>query len=112
MTVWTHQPLYDFAECKAPCGRAGCITLYIGDGCFFCDTAWQILKEVVTDFNLSCEAISLVEADSVNHEKLDHAGPLGLPTIQICDEVIVGIPDVDHVRGAVMHAVLRRCFTG
>ncbi|MFX1263306.1 MAG: hypothetical protein ACFFAZ_14590 [Promethearchaeota archaeon] len=111
MTVWTHQPLYDCAECKTPCGKTGCITLYTGDGCFFCDTAWEILKEVVSDFSLPYEAISLVNADSVTPERLDFDGPLGLPTIQICGEVIVGIPDVDHIRGAIMHAVLRQCFT-
>jgi hypothetical protein len=111
MTVRTHQSLYDCAECKTPCGKAGCITLYTGAGCFFCDTAWKILKEVVSDFSLPYEAISLVNADDVNPEKLDLAGPLGLPTIQICEEVIVGIPDVDHIRGAIMHAVLRQCFT-
>jgi glutaredoxin len=107
MTVWTHQPLYDFGECKTPCGRAGCITLYTGDGCFFCDMAWEILKEVVSDFSLPYDAIALVDTERVDPAI---AGPLGLPTIQICGEVIVGIPDIDQIRGALMHAVLRTCF--
>lgn len=111
MTVWTHQPLYDFTKCETACGKYGCITIYTGDGCFFCDAACELLKEVVSDFGLPYEAITLVDADTVNPTNSSLSSPVGLPTIQICNDVIVGLPDIDAVRGALMHAVLKGCFS-
>ena len=38
--------------------------------------------------------------------------PVGLPAMRICDEMLIGLPDIDVARAAVMHAVLNGCFSG
>ncbi len=111
MTVNTHIPSISIELSKTPCGRPGCITLYTGDDCVLCDAAMEILREVVGDFGLSDSTITLVDAESVGGDGLGFSGSLGLPTISICRSVIKGLPDVDAVRGAIMHAVLRNCFS-
>lgn len=110
MTVNTHIPSITLEPPKTPCGKPGCITLYTGDDCVLCEAAMEILKEVVGDFGLSDNAITLVDAESLGGNACGSSGSFGLPTINICRSVIKGLPDVDAVRGAIMHAVLRNCF--
>jgi hypothetical protein len=31
--------------------------------------------------------------------------------MRICEEFVSGLPDMDEARGAVMHAVLKNCFS-
>jgi hypothetical protein len=96
---------------KTKCGRAGCIILYTGDGCIFCEAALKTLNSVVSDFGLPTSAVSALEASECCDDlSPGFPGPMGLPTIRICDETLVGLPDPDEARGAVMHAVLRSCF--
>ncbi|UCH05274.1 MAG: hypothetical protein JSW05_03675 [Candidatus Thorarchaeota archaeon] len=109
-TVNTQIPSITIEPSKTLCGRPGCITLYIGDDCVLCDAAIQILKEVVGDFGLSDSTITLIDAESLGGNRRGSSGSLVLPTINICRSVIKGLPDVDAVRGAIMHAVLRNCF--
>jgi len=71
----------------------------------------KILREVVGDFGLSESTITLVDAESLGGDGRSSSRSLGLPTISICRSVIKGLPDVDAVRGAIMHAVLRNCFS-
>ncbi len=111
MTVNTHIPSITLEHPKTPCGRPGCITLYVGEDCVLCDAAMEILKEVLGDFGLSDSAITLVDAESLGGDGNGSSTSLGLPTINICKSVIKGLPDVDAVRGAIMHAVLRNCFS-
>ncbi|MFW9800420.1 MAG: hypothetical protein ACFFD9_08285 [Candidatus Thorarchaeota archaeon] len=110
MTVRTHLPSILLEPANTPCGNPGCITLYTGNDCFLCDAAWEILKEVVSDFGLADSTIKLVDASSLGGDVRDYSGTIGLPTISICRNVIAGLPDIDAVRGAIMHAVLRGCF--
>ncbi|MHA2379324.1 MAG: hypothetical protein ACXADO_08505 [Candidatus Thorarchaeota archaeon] len=111
MTVNTHVPGIMVETTKTPCGKPGCITLYIGSECVLCDAAMELLREVVGDFGLSDSTITLVDAESLGGDVRDFSGSIGLPTINICKSVIAGLPDVDAVRGAIMHAVLRVCFS-
>ena len=112
MTVNTHIPSITLELSKTPCGKPGCITLYTGNDCVLCEAAMKILKEVVGNFGLSDSKITLVDAESLDGNGSDSSSSLGLPTIDICRYVIKGLPDVDAVRGAIMHAVLRGCFFG
>ncbi|MFX1603287.1 MAG: hypothetical protein ACFFCK_07360 [Promethearchaeota archaeon] len=110
MTVNTHIPSLSIEPSKTPCGKPGCITLYTGEDCVLCDAAMKILKEVVGDFGLSDSTITQVDAESLGGNGSGSSGSFGLPTISICRSVIKGLPDVDAVRGAIMHAILRNCF--
>ena len=106
------EPIFRFAEtAQCECGREGCITLYKNSDCAFCDTAWQILVSAAGDFGLSSKVISIVDVETSDDHGLGFTGPLGLPTIRICEEYILGIPEIDNVRTKIMHAALKNCFT-
>ena len=105
------EPICRFADnANCECGREGCITLYKNKDCAFCDTAWQILASAAGDFGLSNNVISLVDVETSDDLGLGYSGPLGLPTIRICEEYILGIPELDNVRTKIMHAALKNCF--
>ncbi|MHA2153274.1 MAG: hypothetical protein ACXAAO_07815 [Candidatus Thorarchaeota archaeon] len=67
-----------------------------------------MMHEIVTNFGLSSDVVNVVDVDS---ETEAECPVLGLPAVRICDEFITGLPDIDVTRGAVMNAVLKRCFS-
>jgi hypothetical protein len=69
------------------------------------------MYSVLTDFGLPAETIRTVDVESGIDDGCGLPAPLGLPAMRVCEEFITGIPDMDVARGAVMNAVLKRCFS-
>jgi hypothetical protein len=99
------------SEQQHSCGTSSCIVLYKGDGCVFCDAAWEILVSIVTEFNIPQDYIEKVDVGVLNETESRSFNRMGLPAIEICNEIIFGLPDVDMVRSAVASAILKGCFS-
>lgn len=93
------------------CGKSSCIVLYKGDGCVFCDAAWEILDSVVSEFNIPSHYVEKVDVGVMNDSESRSFNQMGLPAIEICNEIIFGLPDIDMVRTAVVSAILKGCFS-
>jgi hypothetical protein len=109
MTVRTESAMYSLETSKTQCGRCSCIILYSSEMCVLCDAALEVMYSVVEDFGLPKSVIRKVDVVNGDPES-DLPPPVGLPAMRICEEVIVGLPDIDTARSAVMHAILNGCF--
>ncbi|MFW9768792.1 MAG: hypothetical protein ACFFF9_08735 [Candidatus Thorarchaeota archaeon] len=99
-----------FESMKTDCGRCACIILYTSKKCVLCDAAYETMYSVISDFGLPPQTIRTVDVESSVDDGCGFPAPLGLPAMRVCSEFISGIPDMDVARGAVMSAVLKRCF--
>ncbi|MDH4213506.1 MAG: hypothetical protein OEV85_06265 [Candidatus Thorarchaeota archaeon] len=95
---------------KCDCGRCSCIILYSSEHCILCDAALEIMYSVISDFGLSTNVIRKIDV-TAEYDGCTVPPPVSLPAMRICQEVLTGIPDMDVARGAVMHAVLKGCFS-
>ncbi|MBN2228743.1 MAG: hypothetical protein JW779_04045 [Candidatus Thorarchaeota archaeon] len=95
-------------ECA--CGQCSCIILYTSPKCILCNAALEILYSVISDFGLSQDVVSIVDITS-EEEACNIPPTASLPAMKICQELLTGLPDLDVARGAVMHAVLKGCFS-
>ncbi len=102
---------YSYEFLRTECGRCSCIIVYSSEQCVLCDAALEIIYGVISDFGLPPQTIRTVDVESSDDDGCGLPAPLGLPAMRICDEFISGIPDMDVARGAVMHAVLKKCFS-
>jgi glutaredoxin len=93
------------------CKKSSCIILYKGDGCVFCDAAWEILDSIVSEFKIPSDYIEKVDVGVLNDTESQSFNQMGLPAIEICDEIIFGLPDIDMLRSAVVNAILKGCFS-
>ncbi|MCK5238548.1 MAG: hypothetical protein KAR33_03305 [Candidatus Thorarchaeota archaeon] len=100
----------EYPEVVTTCGRNGCVVIYTGDNCAFCDTAFETLRDVLSDFGLSSSVISEVNVTSGIQCACDIPGIVTLPTIRVCDQLITGLPQIDEARSSIMHAILKGCF--
>lgn len=98
-------------EQQHPCGKSACIVMYKGEGCVFCDAAWKILASIVSEFNIPLDYIEKVDVSLMKESESSSFNQMGLPAIEICNEIIFGLPDVDIVRSAVVTAILKGCFS-
>ncbi len=110
MTIRTQTAILGIQERRCDCGRCSCVTHYSSEYCILCDAALEILYSVITDFGISPDVVRKVSITSDDDGDIDPL-PVGLPAMRICQEVLTGLPDMDAVRGAVMHAVLKGCFS-
>lgn len=110
MTVRTESALVDIHERKCDCGRCSCIILYSSEQCVLCDAALEILYSVISDFGLTPDVIQKIDVTNEN-DGCNASLPVSLPAIKICQDILTGLPDMDVARGAVMHAVLKGCFS-
>ncbi|MHA2141498.1 MAG: hypothetical protein ACXADC_05140 [Candidatus Thorarchaeota archaeon] len=96
---------------KPPCGRCGCIIVYTGKLCLFCEAAKEIIGEAINQYGVSNDAICQIDVDE------DEDAGCGcedivtsLPTIRICEVVLEGLPDEGQVTDAVLRALMMDCF--
>ncbi|MFW9956756.1 MAG: hypothetical protein ACFFCT_01680 [Candidatus Odinarchaeota archaeon] len=68
------------------------------------------MYSVISDFGLSTNVIRKIDV-TAEYDGCTVPPPVSLPAMRICQEVLTGIPDMDVARGAVMHAVLKGCFS-
>lgn len=111
MTVRQESAYVSHKTQRTECGRCACIILYTSEQCVLCDAALEIMYSVLSDFGLPPQTIRTVDVESGDDDGCGLPAPLGLPAMRVCDEFIAGLPDMDVARGAVMHAVLRNCFS-
>jgi hypothetical protein len=96
-------------SCKAVCGKKGCVVFYRGDHCIFCQPAKEILYDALKEFGLADTAV--YEIDIAEDEKgVQEAGIVGLPTIEICEESFMGLPEDGSLRDALIRALMKDCF--
>ena len=95
-------------EGRTVCNRLGCVVLYKGDNCALCDTALEVLREIVTEFGLPLDIIAEVDIETA--DDCDLSGIVAIPTMNICGAIIPGLPDIYDVRRALMNAILRGCL--
>jgi hypothetical protein len=110
MTVNTESISTFSEQKKCDCGRCGCIILYSSEHCILCDVALEIMYSVISDFGLSPNVIRKIDI-TTEDDGCDTPLPVSLPALRICQEILTGLPDMDVARGAVMHAVLKGCFS-
>lgn len=111
MTVNQESAYVSYKTERTECGRCACIIVYTSDQCVLCDAALEIMHSVISNFGLSPSVIRAVDITKGDDDGCGVPAPIGLPAIRICEEFINGLPDMDNARGAVMHAVLKNCFS-
>jgi hypothetical protein len=108
MTVRLDSISRAFSEGRTACNRLGCVILYKGDNCALCDTALEVLHEIVTEFGLPLDIITEVDIETA--DDCDFSDIVAIPTMSICGKVIPGLPDIYDVRRALMNAILKGCL--
>ncbi|MFX1367661.1 MAG: hypothetical protein ACFFAY_03580 [Promethearchaeota archaeon] len=94
---------------KTSCGRCGCIIVYTGEYCLFCDAAKEILSEAISQYGVSENAVCQIDVDSGGNCGCSD-GITQLPTIRICSMKLEGLPDEGQVTDAVLRALMMDCF--
>lgn len=92
------------------CGQCGCIVMYKGELCIFCDAAAEILNGALSNFGVSNKAIRSVDVESGDDCGCSTDDISVLPTIKICDVKLTGLPDEQMVNDAVIRAIMKDCF--
>ncbi|MHA2299423.1 MAG: hypothetical protein ACXACD_00555 [Candidatus Thorarchaeota archaeon] len=96
---------------KPPCGRCGCIIVYTGKLCLFCDAAKAIIGEAINQYGVSNDAICQIDVDAGEESGCGCEDTVtSLPTIRICEVVLEGLPDEGQVTDAVLRALMMDCF--
>jgi hypothetical protein len=98
-------------ELKTPaCGKCSCIIVYTSEFCVFCDAAEEILIEALTSFGVSKSAIREVDVESEDDCGCRTDDVTMLPTIKVCDQHLLGLPEEQSMHDAVMLAIMKECF--
>ena len=92
------------------CGKQGCVVFYKGENCMFCRPANEILNEALEQFGLTGNSVFKIDIGE-DENSAREAGIVGLPTIEICNEIIMGIPEEGSVRDALVNAMMHDCFS-
>jgi hypothetical protein len=96
---------------RTPCGRCGCIIIYTGKLCLFCEAAKEIIGEAITNYGVSDDVICQIDVDAGEGEGCGCEDVVtSLPTIRICEVVLEGLPDEGQVTDAVLRALMMDCF--
>ena len=111
MTVEQESAYVPYETERTECGRCACIIVYTSEQCILCDAALEIMYSVISDFGLSPSVIRTVDVANGDDDGCGLPAPVGLPAMRVCEEFVSGLPDMDEARGAVMHAVLKNCFS-
>jgi hypothetical protein len=95
---------------KTKCGECSCVILYKGDMCLFCDAAQEILLDSLESFGIPSSAVREVDVDEAEACGCNTDNITMLPTIQICDVRLTGLPEEQTIKDAVIRAVMKDCF--
>ncbi|MGY5875991.1 MAG: hypothetical protein RTU30_09610 [Candidatus Thorarchaeota archaeon] len=92
-------------ECSEQC----CVTFYSGESCYFCEPAKGMLRDLLSQFDVSFSCVNQIDIDKVdNITEMEHI--FALPTIKICGQTLVGLPNEGTLRDAVVVALMNDCF--
>ncbi len=98
-----------FSSCSNQCGKSSCVTFYGGEQCFFCEPTKGMLRDMLSQFQIPFTCVLQVDVDEEETITKEES-ILALPTIKICGETIVGLPDEGTIRDAVVRALMNECF--
>ncbi len=82
-----------------------CIRFYTNSHCIFCPAAREMLEENLRAHELSVDSIHEVNCDTEGVSEVT-----ALPTIQICGQTIVGLPEEDMLNQALWMLRSSPCF--
>ena len=82
-----------------------CILLYTNSDCIFCPGARELLEERLQAHELSVDSTREVDCDTEDVREVT-----ALPTIQICGQTIVGLPEEDKLDQALWMLGVNPCF--
>jgi hypothetical protein len=100
----------DVQSTSTLCGKCGCIVMYKGDLCIFCDAVKEMLRGALSTYGVSSSAIRAVDVESGDNCGCSTDDISVLPTITICDVKLTGLPDQQSVNDAVIRAIMKSCF--
>ena len=103
-------PTVHSGKYQVACGKRRCVVFYKGSHCAFCAPANEILRDALRQFGISEEVIHEVDVGT-NDEIARDEGIVALPTIEICSECLVGLPQEGSIRDAMVKALMQECFT-
>ena len=82
-----------------------CIRFYTNSHCIFCPAAREMLEDMLKVHELSVDSIHKVVCG------IEDVGEVtALPTIEICEQTIVGIPEEDMLDQALWMLRVNPCF--
>ncbi len=90
-------------------GERCCVTFYSGESCFFCKPTKGMLRDMLSQFDVSFSCVSEIDVDKVDRIT-ESENIFVLPTIKICGQTIVGLPDEGTLRDALVVALMNDCF--
>lgn len=82
-----------------------CILFYTNSTCIFCPAAKEMLEEKLQEHDLPVGSIREVDCD-----REDVGDVNALPTILICGQTIVGLPEEDMLEQALWLLQVNPCF--
>ena len=85
------------------------IQLYKGRNCIFCEAAKEILYETLDLFGLTRDVVREIDIDDSGEYSTSDV--VVLPSIKICTEVFVGLPDKHNIGTAIARACVMGCYS-
>ncbi len=82
-----------------------CVLFYTNSHCIFCPAAREMLEERLEAHELSVDSIRDVDCDTEDVRDIT-----ALPTIQVCKQTIVGLPEEDMLDRALWMLRVNPCF--
>ena len=82
-----------------------CVLFYTNSHCIFCPAARKILEERLEAHELPVDTIREVDCDTE-----DVGDITALPTIQICGQTIIGLPEEDMLDQALWKLRVNPCY--
>ncbi len=82
-----------------------CILIYATSQCIFCPAAKEIVEGVLEVHGLPVDTIRKVDCDTEDVRDIT-----ALPTIQICEQIIIGLPEEDTLDRALWKLRVNPCF--
>ena len=82
-----------------------CVLLYTNSQCIFCPAAKEILERMLNEHGLPTGMIREVDCDIEDVRDIT-----ALPTIQVCEQTIIGLPEEDTLYRALWRLRISPCF--
>jgi len=82
-----------------------CILIYTTSQCIFCPGAKEILERMLNEHGLPVDLIREVDCDNEDVRDIT-----ALPTIHVCEETIIGLPEEDTLYRALWKLRVNPCF--
>ncbi len=99
--------LDEVQACK--CGRCGCVVVYSGNHCIFCEMTIEMVCDLLKEFSMGVEGVVIVDIEKGCSCGCS-AEVTALPAVRVCDQTVVGLPDRTSLRELLINAMMSDCF--